>query len=153
MAREWRGSADDKDRWWPYFEAIIKAVDQIHHDPVLVRFWRRGELVANRSRAHPFNDRIPEKWRNEDRWFNLDTSVDPTGAWTLQTELPVMAVARVLGKPGQREWLIYVQATRTAQKGVEITVPGYQKVRVDTVLAGSYFWVREADGSVTEVGR
>ncbi|MCB1677026.1 MAG: hypothetical protein KDI01_12105, partial [Halioglobus sp.] len=111
VAREWRGSADDKERWWPYFQVIIDAVDQIHHDPVLVRFWRRGELVANHARRHPFDDDIPEKWKNVDRWFNLDTSLDPPGAWDLTTELPVMAVARVLGDAGHREWLLYVQAT------------------------------------------
>jgi hypothetical protein len=36
---------------------------------------------------------VPAKWQVVDRWLNLDTSLDPVGAWTLKTELPVMAVA------------------------------------------------------------
>jgi len=153
VAREWRSSADDKDRWWEYFDEIIKAVDQIHHEPVLTRFWRKGELVANRSRQHPFIDLVPEKWQQVDRWFNLDTSLDPTGPWDLKTELPVMSVARVLGDQGRREWLIYVHATRTPAQNVELTIPDYDKVKVDTRLEGNYYWVREADTSVTEIGR
>lgn len=153
VAREWRGSADDKDRWWTYFEEIIKAVDQIHHEPVLARFWREGELVANRSRPHPFNDQVPEKWRNVDRWFNLDTSLDPVGAWDLKTELPVMAVARVIGGKGKREWLVYVHATRKPAQNVELTIPDYDKVKVNTTLGGSYYWIQEADKSIAPVAK
>jgi hypothetical protein len=153
VAREWRGSADDKDRWWAYFEQIIQAVDQIHHDPVLTRFWRKGELVANRNRKHPFNDRVPEKWQQVDRWFNLDTSLDPAGPWNLKTELPVMAVARVLGDKGQREWVVYAHATKSDHQDVEITIPDYGRVKIRPTLAGNYYWVKEAKKSVTEVGK
>jgi hypothetical protein len=153
VAREWRSSADDKDRWWAYFHEIIKAVDQIHHEPVLTRFWRNGELVANRSRPHPFHDLVPEKWREVDRWFNLDTNLDPAGPWDLKTELPVMAVARVLGEQGKREWLIYVHATKTPVQDVELTIPDYDKMKVDATLGGDYYWVRESDKSVSAIGR
>lgn len=153
VAREWRASADNKDRWWAYFEQIVEAVDRIHRDPVLTRFWRKGELVANRSRPHPFNDSVPAKWRDADRWFNLDTSLDPAGEWTLKTELPVMAVARVLGEKGQREWLVYAHATKTDQANVEVSLPDYAKVKVSPRVAGSYYWVKETDRSVTEVGK
>jgi hypothetical protein len=153
VAREWRASADDKDCWWSYFEQIVKAVDDIHRDPVLTRFWRKGELVANRSRQHPFNDSVPAKWQGVDRWFNLDTSLDPAGKWTLKTELPVMAVARVQGEKGQREWLIYAHATKIDQMNVELTIPDYGKVKVSPPVAGGYYWVKEADRSVTEVGK
>lgn len=152
VAREWRGSADDKDRWWPYFERIIHAVDQIHRDPVLTRFWRKGELVANRSRPHPYDSMVPEKWQKVDRWFNLDTSLDPAGPWDLKTELPVMAIARVLGDKGKREWLVYVQATKKNVREVEVAIPDYERVKVDATLGGSYFWVREADKTMTPVG-
>jgi hypothetical protein len=153
VAREWRASADDKDRWWPYFEQIVNAVDVIHRDPVLTRFWRKGELVANRRRPHPFNDRVPAKWQGVDRWFNLDTSLDPGGKWTLKTELPVMAVARVLGEKGRREWLVYAHATKTDRADVELTIPDYGKVKVSPPVAGGYYWVKEADRSVTDVGK
>jgi len=153
VAREWRASADDKDRWWAYFEQIIKAVDQIHNDETLARFWRKGELVANRARQHPFNEGVPVRWQKIDRWFNLDTSLDPTGQWDLKTELPVMAVARVLGDKGKREWLIYAHATKKDQKDVELTIPDYGKVKVNPTLAGNYYLVKEADKSLKEVGK
>jgi hypothetical protein len=153
VAREWRGSADDKERWWAYFNEIIKAVDQIHHEPVLARFWRKGELVANRSRQHPFHDQVPEKWQQIDRWFNLDTSLDPPGQWNLKTELPDLAVARVVGDPGKREWLIYVHATRKPLTDVELTIPDYGRAKVNTTLGGSYCLVRESDKTVMEVAK
>jgi hypothetical protein len=154
VAREWRASTDDKDRWWPYFNEIIKAVDQIHHEPVLTRFWRRGELVANRSRPHPFNHLVPEKWQDADRWFNLKTSLDPPQPLDLKTELPVMAIARVLGEAGKREWLVYVHATKKPVQDVELTIPDYGKLTVDAAPGGNYYWVRENDDSViTEIGR
>ncbi|MCE9534551.1 MAG: hypothetical protein K8T89_26025 [Planctomycetes bacterium] len=153
VAREWRSSADDKDRWWKYFEQIITAIDTIHRDPVLTRFWRKGELVANRARSHPFNDRVPEKFKNVDRWYNLDSSLDPAGEWNLKTELPVMAVARVLGEKGKREWLVYAHATKKDQENVELTIPDYGKVKVNPKLAGNYYWVKESDRSLSEVGK
>lgn len=153
VAREWRGSADDKDRWWPYFEQIIKAVDQIHHEPVLARFWRKGELVANRSRQHPYNSLVPEKWQKVDRWFNLDTSLDPVGPWDLKTELPVMAVARILGEKGHREWLIYVHATKQNLQQVGLTIPDYGKVTVSATLSGNHYWLKEVDQSITKIGQ
>jgi hypothetical protein len=62
-------------------------------------------------------------------------------------------VARVLGDKGQREWLIYAHATKTDQKDVELTIPDYGKVKVNPKLSGNYYWVKEADRTVTEVGR
>ncbi|MCP6508660.1 hypothetical protein NL478_28260, partial [Klebsiella pneumoniae] len=73
--------------------------------------------------------------------------------WTLKTELPVMAMARVLGEKGQREWLVYAHATKTDQTNVEVTLPDYGKVKVSPSVAGGYYWVKEADRLVTEVGK
>ncbi len=153
VAREWRGSIDDKDRWWPRFEKIVDAVDEIHNEPILSRFWRHGELVVNRNRKHPFDDQIPLKWQAVDRWYNLDTSHDPPGPWTLDTELPVMAVARVLGAKPSREWLVYAQATKENMEDVRIQIPGCGEIRTNPRLSGSYYHVTEADNAVTMVGR
>jgi hypothetical protein len=153
VAREWRGSADNKDRWWAYFEQVIKAVDRVHNDPVLTKFWRKGELVANRAHRHPFDDRIPKNWQNVDRWFGLDTSLDPPRPWKMDTKLPVQAIARKLGEQGRREWLVYVHATMEPVEGVEIMIPDYGKIKVDAAIPGNFYHVKEADRSVTEVGK
>ena len=34
---------------------------------------------------------------------------------------------------------------------VELTIPDYDKVKLNTTLGGNYYWVRERDKSVTEV--
>lgn len=152
VAREWRGSIDDKDRWWSYFEKIVNAVDEIHNDPILARFWRHGVLVVNQGRKHPFDDKVPAKWKNADRWFNLDTSLDPPGPWGLQTELLVMAVARVIGEKESREWLVYVQATKAELQAVRIVVPDYGEITAQPRLSGSYYHVKERDKTVSRVG-
>lgn len=64
-----------------------------------------------------------------------------------------MAVARVLGDQGKREWLIYAHATRQPVQDVELTIPDYGKVKVNTTLGGNYYWIQEEDKSVTEVGK
>jgi hypothetical protein len=153
VAREWRSSGDHpRDNWWPQFSQIILAVDLVHADPVLSRFWRLGELVPNRAHAHPFNEEIPQKWKDVDRWFALDTSADPPRPWELKTRLPVFALARVIGVKPQREWLLYAHAPLGEKKGVEITIPEYGKVTADVAVAGSFYLVKEPGKSVEKVG-
>ena len=152
VAREWRSSADKRERWWEYFKVIIEAVDRVYEDPVLTRFWRLGELVPNRAHPHPFSSGVPAKWKDVDRWFNLDTSVDPPQPWEMTTRLPVFTLARVCGEKPQREWLVYAHAPMGDRKGVQITIPGYGPITVDVSLAGSFHLVKEADKSVAPVG-
>jgi hypothetical protein len=153
VAREWRSSADKRDRWWEYFKVIIESVDRVHADPVLTRFWRQGDLVPNRGHPHPFSADIPEKWKNVDRWFHLDSSTDPPRPWELTTRMPVFTLARVIGAKPQREWLLYAHAPMGDKKGVQVTIPDYGPVTVDVALAGSFYRVKEADKSVTAVGK
>jgi hypothetical protein len=153
VAREWRSSADKRDRWGDYFQSIVEAVDQVYADPVLTRFWRRGELVPNRARQHPFSTDIPEQWKTVDRWFHLETSTDPPPPWELTTRLPVFTLARVLGMAPNREWLVYAHAPMGERNGVTVVLPDYGPITVDVALAGSFYWVKEAEHSVTAVGR
>ena len=154
VAREFRGSTHQRDAgWWPYFATIIRAVDLVHRDPVLRRFWRKGALVVNPGVANPVTHGIPEPLRGEDRWYGLPTSLDPPQPWNLDTRLPVYALARVIGESPRREWLLYAHAPiGENQKQVEIALPGYKAVSVDVDVAGSFYHVRETDGSVTAVG-
>ena len=65
--------------------AIVRAVDRVHNDPLLREFWRRGELVPNRARKHPYRSGIPETYSASDRWFLLDADANPPNdPWTIQ---------------------------------------------------------------------
>src|SRR5690606_21148140 len=107
VVREFRGHGIDRSHWTEYFEAMVATVDAVWTEPVLTRFWRHSQLVANRDHQHPYQTLIPAKWRDVDRWFLLNASVDPPRPWQIGTEIPVFTLARVLGTSGNREWLVY----------------------------------------------
>ncbi len=153
VVREFRGSTVPRAEFARDFEALVAAVDRVWADPVLERFWRHGQLVPNRSRKHPYQSRIPEKWKDADRWFMLNTSLDPPGPWELHTEVPVFSLARVIGRPDRREWLLYAHSPVEARTGVGIEVPGFGRVTADVTPGGSFYLVKEADRSVTALRR
>jgi hypothetical protein len=153
VAREWRASTDTKDRWWKHFEVVMESVDRVYEDPVLRRFWQKGELVPNRAHEHPFGTDIPKVFKDVDRWFALDTNLDPPRPWKLDTKLPVFALARVTGSRPSREWLVYAHAPMGDKKDVEITIPDYGKITVDVALGGSFYLVKEVNGDITQVGK
>lgn len=120
---------------------------------MLTRFWRQGELVPNRAHPHPFDKEIPEKWKNVDRWFSLDTNLDPPRPWELTTRLQIFSLARVIGTTPTREWLLYAHAPMGDRAKVEISIPDYRKVTVDVAFGGSFYLIKEVDGSVARVGK
>lgn len=149
VVREFRGHGVPREEFREYFAALLAAVDRVWKDPVLRRFWRKGKLVPNHSREHPYQTRIPEKWRGVDRWYLLNTSADPPGEWGLMTEVPVFSLARAMGREGNREWLLYAHAPAKGLEGVEIEIPDYGTVTVDVTPAGRFYHVREKGQSVT----
>ncbi|MGD2175181.1 MAG: proline racemase family protein, partial [Candidatus Brocadiaceae bacterium] len=149
--REFRGSTVKRADFTEEFAALLAAVDRVYEDPVLTKFWRRGELVPNRSRQHPYQTKIPEKWQGVDRWFMLNTSLDPPGAWDTTTEIPVFSLARMIGELGGREWLLYAHAPVAACQDVEIEIPEYGKVLVDVTPGGSFYHIIEKAKSVTPI--
>ena len=62
----------------------------------------QGELVANPTRRHPYEANIPPQYRDAPRMFLLDTDLDPARPWSLDTSLPVFALARVQGSAPAR---------------------------------------------------
>jgi hypothetical protein len=153
VAREWRASNDDKDRWWDYFLQIIQSVDRVHQDDTLKKFWRHGEIVVNEEGEHPFDADLPERWQDEPRWFHLPTSTDPAPPWQLDTKIPVYTLALKIGEEGAREWLLYAHAPMDPQKGVEVTIPDYGKVKLDEVPIGGAFWhLNEKDKTIRSIG-
>jgi hypothetical protein len=148
VVREFRGSTETRDRQGVFFEALASGVDRVYTNDVLRRFWRKGRLVPNRARKHPYQSKIPEEYEKTDRWFLLDTDLDPPRPWKHTTEIPVFALARVMGEAGAREWLIYAHSPLKHRPGVSITIPEYRSVKADVSVGGSFIHVIEKEASV-----
>lgn len=69
------------------------------------------------------------------------------------TTIPVFSLARVLGAKPAREWLVYAHSPLQHRRDVTITVPDYGTVTVDVSVGGSIYHVKEAERSVTQVGK
>lgn len=149
--REFRGWQDTLEQAESYFLPIVEAVDRVHRNPTLREFWRKGALVANRAGSHPYQTAVPAEYRKVDRWFLLDTSLDPKRPWELGTPLPVFSLALTLGSAPQRQWLIYAHAPLGARQGVQVTIPGFRAVTINVTVAGSFYLVDEKSGRAQAV--
>lgn len=152
VVREFRNPEQTVREMGEYFMAIVNAVDEIHADPVLESFWREGRLVANRSRKHPYRENIPEEYIERDRWFLLNTGIDPKPPWDLKTEIPVFSLALVKGKAPEREWLVYVQSPRGGLSGVRLSIPDCCEITAPSSQAGRYYRVKESDKTPEPIG-
>ena len=121
--REFRGWTELRSLAGPYFLANRRGRWTRSTASHAAPFWRKGGLVANRRQAHPYQTDVPAEYKDVDRWFLLDTSLDPPRPWKLETELPVFALALVLGERPEREWLVYAHAPLGMKRGVEVTLP------------------------------
>lgn len=151
VVREFRGYLETLAQAESYFLPIVEAVDRVHDNPVMTEFWRKGRLVANRNHQHPYQTLVPSEYSNAERWFLLDTSIDPKRPWELGTPLPVFSLALVLGEARQRRWLLYAHAPVGSRQSVGISIPEYRTVTVDVAQAGSYYLVDERSGRVQAV--
>ena len=119
--------------------SIVRAVDRVHENQVLQKFWRKGTLVANRGRKHPYQFDIPPEYKDVDRWFLLETSLTPRELRSeefdnarppaSQTEIPVFALALVVGSPPNREWLVLANAPRRPARASASRFPGTAESR------------------------
>ena len=135
----------------PWFMPAMNAVDRIYTNPILQSFWRNSTIVANLDRQHPYQSEIPPEYSTVNRMFLLNTSLDPAQPWSLDTEFPVMSLARVTGTSPNRRWLLYAYAPLGARSAVQIVIPEYGAVTVDVALEGSFYFVDEAKATVTSV--
>ena len=149
--REFRGWTHPSDEAIPYFMALCDAVDLVHDNPTLREWWRKGTLVPNRARKHHYQTAIPDEWQGEDRWFLLDTSLDPPHPWELFWEIKVFALALVRGEKPARRWLVYAHAPVKERKGVKVTIPDYRDVVLDVAVGGSFYRIDERTGDATPV--
>ena len=81
VVREFRASTETLTQWEPYFLEVVKAVDKIYKDPTLQRFWRKGELVKNEMDIHPYQIKVPDEYKDVQRWYLLSADVNPKGPW------------------------------------------------------------------------
>ena len=132
-----------------YFLANVKAVDQVYASPLLRKFWRKGELVPNESRKHPYQSALTDELKKKERWYLLETDLEsPAKDWGLYTEIPVFPLALVLGKEPQREWLVFAHAPKGARTDLNVTLPGFGKVKINASVTGSFYHVKEQGKSV-----
>lgn len=136
-----------------YTNQILNIVSELNNSTVLKEFWCNGELVPNRTRQHPYNSNIPSSFANVDRWFLLNTSLDEAGQWTTLTHVRVFAIALKTGIAPKRKWLLYAHATDSSVSTVEIEIPDYKKVKLQTKLDGSYFIVDEQSSDVSDLSK
>jgi hypothetical protein len=143
VIREFRGSTVPLEPWRPFFERLLAGVDRVYENETLAYFWRRGSLVPNRARPHPYQVDIPDRYRTKDRWFALDTSLDEPRPWSMQTNIPVFSLALVAGREPQRRWLLYAHSPLQDRDDVEITIPELGAVTVDVPRAGAFYTIDE----------
>jgi hypothetical protein len=150
VIREFRGNDGSVLRDEPYFLSVVKSVDRVHNDPTLKRFWRKGKLVANKNFVHPYQVKIPSEYKTMERWFLLDTNLDPIRPWSLHTDIPVFAIALLIGNKPDREWLVYGHSPLKGRSEVKIFIPDYQAVELDISQGGSFYHVVE-NKTVTKI--
>lgn len=144
----------------PFMQALVESVSRVHRDPALREWWRKGELVPNKAREYPFKFDFPKEFEKEDRWFILDTDLDPPEPWTYGhddpgattskfTRFAVFSIALTRGGGGARQWLVYTFAPMTERKGVKIKIPGYgRQITVDAPVQGAFYEVDERADTV-----
>jgi hypothetical protein len=155
VARQWNESTRQRlgdDGFWDNFREVIRAVDAVHNNDTLTRFWRKGELVPNTD----YENRFAPSWMGEstlrgNRYFLLDTSEHPAFGspawWDEEVEIPVFALAREL----DGEYLIYAHAPLGDRDDVEIEIPGYGTVTARRVEEGGSFYHVDSSGSVKNI--
>jgi hypothetical protein len=151
VIREFRGSTVPLEPWRPFFERLVASVDRIYENTTLEHFWRHGRLVPNRAHPHPYQSDVPEKYRAKDRWFALDTNLDPPRPWTMKTDIPVFSLALATGRAPGRRWLLYACSPLEDRRDVQITIPQRGDVIVDVPRAGVFYEINEQTGKPAHV--
>jgi len=145
LVREFRNPDQTLKKTESYFMEIVNAVDSLYKNSLLEKFWRKGELVANNSFKHPYQDDIPATYKEKSRWFLLNTNYDAKKPWNLHTEIPVFCIALQLGKLPNREWLVYSFSPLGERNNVVVEIPDYKTVNINTYRGGAFYHIIEAD--------
>ncbi|GAB4367987.1 MAG: hypothetical protein Kow0062_00830 [Acidobacteriota bacterium] len=143
LVREFRLSSHERAPYESYWFALLDAVREVHEDPDLRRFWRRGRLVLNDAHPHHWQSNLVPGYTDAevDRNFILDADVNPPRPWSSTTEIAVWALALELGSPPAREWLLFAYAPLAERDATTITIPGHGPVTVDVPRGAGAFWI------------
>lgn len=142
--REFRDTQSRPDHYHQDFVVIMDAVGRVHENPVLARFWRDGRLVANTSAQHPYQAAIPPQWQSLSRWFLLEAEGNPPRPWTLETPIPVFALALELGTAPSREWLVYASSPLVESREVRIRIRDGVQPKLRATQGGCFSRVVES---------
>ncbi|MBN1695624.1 PKD domain-containing protein [candidate division WOR-3 bacterium] len=154
--RDFKYSTDTLQESWEWYKPIVDAVDEVHLNPILERFWRYSEPVLLTDIPHPWRDRDefwPELFYNGDermRWYQLpnDITYTPNSSddWSSihDKTYAVWIMANVTGTPPEREWLIYAHATLDLEVEVSAELPGYGDINLTAKRGGAYYLMRES---------
>jgi hypothetical protein len=55
------------------------------------------------------------------------------------------------GDQGARRWLLYAHSPVEDRRGVEITIPDYQSVKIDVPRAGAFYLVTQRDRTIHRI--
>ncbi len=151
VVREFRNHLSKVTKDESYFISVVNSVDRVHDNPILRKFWRKGKLVANYNNRHPYQTKIPSEYNAVDRWFFLDTNLDPKRPWALTTYIPVFSIALVIGTAPEREWLVYAHSPLKSFGNVRVTIPDYAPVDISVSPSGSFYSVMEKNKVITKI--
>jgi hypothetical protein len=143
VVREYRHPYQTLSNTEAYFLKIVNAVDEVYTNQILKKFWQQGVLVANKEHEHPYTSNFITRYKNQDRWFLLDTDLDAKRPWNLYTIIPTFSIALQINEAPIREWLVYCFAPLDERQGVSIKIPDYKSVTVNCTNSGSYVHVQE----------
>jgi len=129
-----KSSASTRSELEPMFKEVVDSVELIHYNSQLAEFWKNGELVNNGD--SPLNNNIPEQYKDDPRWFLLNTDSYDTKVW---------AFAIVKGEAPNREWLVYTQSPENDMSGVTVNIPEYGNVLVDSKVNGNFYVLMKGD--------
>jgi hypothetical protein len=149
--RDFHGWSEDRIYNQSYFDEVVASVDRIYANATLTSFWRKGQLVPNTARQHPFSVDIPPEYASANRMFMLSTNLDPAWPWVASTDIPVFSLALTQGTAPNRQWLVYAFSPEADRPSVQVTIPNYKMIVVEATIKGSFYLVDEASNKVSPV--
>jgi hypothetical protein len=155
--RDFKYSTETREESWIWYKTVVDAVDEVHVNPILERFWKYSEPVLLTDIPHPYSSRDefwPElfPYNNERmRWYQIPNDItyepgynDDVGSIT-DSIYNVWIMANAMGTSPNREWLIYAYTPLEADVEVEAQLPGYESpINLTAKREGTYYLVRES---------
>jgi len=156
VVRDFKYSTDTREDSWEWYQTIVDAVDEVHVNPTLERFWKYSEPVLLTDIPHPYGERDefwPELFYNGNermRWHQLPNDItyepDYSDDWgsTHGKTFNVWIMANLIGTSPEREWLIYAYTPLETQMNVVAELPEYGNITLTAKRGGTYYLVRES---------